>query len=73
MRKYKVLEPISLFAGEIKITAEQAAPRMRNLKKLRFGSYQIQNKIMFKAGEEIELKNAPKVLLKKLEKIKKSK
>lgn len=59
MAKYRVNMPVTLFAGIIVLTAQQAAPRMHCLKKLAKNKFEIIEPIMFKVGEIIDIPGKP--------------
>jgi|GEM_PF-1842400 len=59
MAKYRVNMPVTLFAGIIVLTAQQAAPRMHCLKKLAKNKFEIIEPIMFKVGEVIDIPGKP--------------
>lgn len=56
MRRYQVKEPITLHAGVIGLTKEQAGPRLRYLhKRDKGGGFDITGQVQFCAGEIIRL------------------
>lgn len=59
---FTVTSPVRLFAGRIGLTDAQAKKRMRCLKPISPGVYDIIGMIEFKAGEEIRLEAIPKGL-----------
>ncbi len=59
MKQYKTLKTVELFAGQIGLSDEQAAPRADRLKAIEKGVYEIIAPVQFKAGEVIGLEDAP--------------
>ncbi len=58
MKKYRVIKPLNLFCGQIKLSASQAEKRQVRLKKIKgkTGLYEIAGQVQFKPGEIIYLK-----------------
>ena len=74
MKDYKVLTPLIIPCGQIKLEDEQASPRMEGLKKGRTkGFYDVLQPQQFKAGEVIGLNDVSKALLPCIEEVKKAK
>ncbi len=63
MKKYIVTEAITLLDGVVALSKQQASMRLRSLKKVKNGVYQVISEIQFKAGEEISFDSDPKALL----------
>lgn len=54
MQRYLVAAPLSLHAGALlELTPEQAAPRVRELRAVGEGVYEVQTSVQFKAGETL--------------------
>lgn len=72
MKTYRTLEVVTINAGKIGLTDEQAAKRIHLLKKKSKGVYEPLGPIMFKAGEEIKLDDVGKVHEAKFEVVEKT-
>jgi hypothetical protein len=62
MKKYKTLAVIHLFSGKIELTDDQARRRTGYLSKIKDDIYEVNQEIVFKAGEIIGLEDVPKFL-----------
>lgn len=74
MPKYKVDQPITLYSGELILTAAQAAVRAHSLEAVagKKGRYIILDVVQFKAGEVIVIPGEPdKALAQRLSKVEK--
>ena len=72
MPKYTVDQNITLFGGELILTAAQAGARSHCLKELKKGRYEIINPVQFKKGEVIVIPGEPdKALAQKVTKVEK--
>ena len=59
MELYRVTKPVELNTGlRIKLTQEQAVPRLSSLKPLKADKYEIQRPVQFKAGEILGIEQA---------------
>ena len=71
MKDYKVIKPVIIPCGVVRLEDDQAAPRMEYLTKKTKGVYETSAPQGFKAGEVIGLESVSKSLLCNLEEIKK--
>lgn len=74
MPKYHVDQPITLYSGELILTAAQAAARAHSLEAIagKRGRYTILDAVQFKAGEVIVIPGEPdKALAQKVTKVEK--
>mgnify|MGYP006198611951 CR=1 FL=1 len=74
MPKYHVDQPITLYSGELILTAAQAAARAHSLEAIagKKGRYTILDAVQFKAGEVIVIPGEPdKALAQKVTKVEK--
>ena len=72
MPKYKVDQPITLYSGELILTAAQAAARAHSLEPVegKKGRYVILDAVQFKAGEVIVIPGEPdKALAQRVSKV----
>jgi hypothetical protein len=72
--QYRVKKTLELFAGEITLSANQALPRLKDLKAVKVnkkgaGIYEIISSVQFKAGEIIDIKARDKATMVKLEEV----
>lgn len=75
MPKYHVDQPITLYSGELILTAAQAAVRAHSLEAIagKKGRYIILNAVQFKAGEVIVIPGEPdKALAQRVSKVEKA-
>ncbi|VVN00159.1 hypothetical protein [Pseudomonas fluorescens] len=74
MPKYHVDQPITLYSGELILTAAQAAARAHSLEAIagKKGRYTILDAVQFKAGEVIVIPGEPdKALAQRVSKVEK--
>jgi hypothetical protein len=75
MPKYHVDQPITLYSGELILTAAQAAARAHSLEAIagKKGRYIIMDAVQFKAGEVIVIPGEPdKALAQRVSKVEKT-
>jgi hypothetical protein len=67
MREYRTLDVVSLYCGRVGLSNPQAASRVRDLRPVADGIYEIVSPVQFKRGEVIRLDAPEKIILGRLE------
>ena len=70
MKRYRVVESVSLHTGTVGLSEKQAARRSHRLSETsKRGVYKVESTIHFKAGEEIDIDSPDKTNIKLLERV----